>query len=83
MTMGGIYMTDVKQPVREALEQLKERQSFESSYAEINKFHMMINTFANLARACDLMAEEIAEQTGRKSEEVLAEYYQRVGILDD
>ncbi|SFT63228.1 hypothetical protein SAMN02910356_01388 [Selenomonas sp. GACV-9] len=76
-------MMDVKRPVREALEHLKERQAFESSYAEINKVQALINTFANLDYACDLMAQELAEKTGQSRDEVLADFYRRVGILDD
>jgi hypothetical protein len=76
-------MTDVKEPIREALEKLKELQSFESSYAEINKMQNLINTFANLSYAADQMAGEIGRQTGRSQEDVLNEYYHRVGILKD
>lgn len=76
-------MTDVKKPIREALEKLEERQSFESSYAEINKVQVLINTFANLEYAAELMADEIGEKTGQSREEVLAEYYRRAGILND
>ena len=76
-------MTDVKKPVRDALEKLEEMQSFESSYAEINKVQMMINTFANLEYAAELMADEIGENTGQSRDEILEEYYRRAGILND
>ena len=76
-------MTDVKKPVRDALEKLEEMQSFESSYAEINKVQMMINTFANLEYAAELMADEIGEKTGQSRDEILEEYYRRAGILND
>ena len=75
-------MTDVKQPVREALEELKKRQSFESSYAEINKFQALINIFAGLEYAGTLMADEISAKTGKSREKVLEEYYRRAGITD-
>lgn len=74
-------MTDVKKPIRKALEQLEEMQSFESSYAEINKVQSMINTFANLECAAELMAEEIGSTTGKSREQVLENYYRRAGIL--
>ena len=76
-------MTDIKKPVRDALRGLEEIQSFETSYAQINKVQNMINTFANLDEACEAMAAEIASQTGRSSEDVLKEYYHRVGLLKD
>ena len=75
-------MTDVKKPVRDALEQLKEKQSFESRYAEINKFQALINTFAGLEYACELMADEISVKTGESREKILEEYYRRAGILE-
>ena len=73
-------MEDVKQPVRKALELLKERQSFESSYAEINKIQELINRFASLDQACDLLAADLAEAQGRKKDDVLREYYEKVGL---
>ncbi len=73
-------MEDVKQPVRKALELLKERQSYESNYAEINKIQELINRFASLDQACDLLAADLAEAHGRKKEEVLQEYYARAGL---
>lgn len=73
-------MEDVKQPVRKALELLKERQSYESSYAEINKTQELINRFASLDQACDLLAADLAEAQGRKKEDVLQEYYARAGL---
>lgn len=76
-------MTDVKKPVRGALEKLEEMQSFETSYAEINKVQAIINTFANLEYAAELMADEIGERTGQSREEVLESYYRRAGILTD
>ena len=76
-------MTDVKEPVRDALEQLKELQAFESNYAQINKLQNLINTFANLAYAADQMASEIGRQTGKSQDDVLNDYYHRVGILRD
>ena len=71
-------MTDVKEPVRDALEQLKELQAFESNYAQINKLQNLINTFANLAYAADQMASEIGRQTGKSQDDVLNDYYHRV-----
>lgn len=76
-------MTDVKKPVREALEKLEEMQSFETSYAEINKVQAILNTFANLEYAAELMADDIGEKTGQSREEVLENYYRRAGILND
>ncbi len=73
-------MEDVKQPVRKALELLKERQSYESSYAEINKIQELINRFASLDQACDLLAADLAEAQGRKKDDVLREYYARAGL---
>ena len=73
-------MQDVKQPVRDALEWLNEKQSYESSYAEINRFQTMVNRFAALDRTCDLLAEALAETQGRKKEEVLQEFYQKAGM---
>ena len=74
-------MSEVKEPVLEALEKLEEMQSFETSYAQINKVQNIINTFANLDQVCESMAAEIARQTGRSREEVLDEYYRRAGLL--
>lgn len=76
-------MHDVKRPVREALQQLEKMKMLESSYAEVNKYQSLINLFANLSYACELMAEELSEHTGQKPEEVLAEYYNRAGIEVD
>lgn len=76
-------MTDVKKPIRGALEKLEEMQSFESSYAEINKVQAILNTFANLEYAAELMADEIGEKTGQSREEVLEKYYRLAGILND
>lgn len=73
-------MEDIKQPVRRALEILKERQSYESSYAEINKIQELINRFASLDQACDLLAADLAELQGRKRENVLKEYYGKAGL---
>ncbi|MCR5756798.1 MAG: hypothetical protein K6F95_02700 [Selenomonas sp.] len=73
-------MQDVKRPVREALQQLEQMKMLESSYAEVNKYQNLINLFANLSYASELMADEIGERTGQKTEEVLAEYFQRAGI---
>ena len=76
-------MSEVKEPVLEALTKLEEMQSFETSYAQINKVQNIINTFANLDQVCESMAAEIARQTGRSREEVLDEYYRRAGLLSD
>ena len=76
-------MHDVKRPVREALEQLEKMKMLESSYAEVNKYQSLINLFANLSYACELMADEIGDRTGKKTEEVLAEYFERAGISAD
>ncbi|MBQ1415831.1 MAG: hypothetical protein IIT82_09435 [Selenomonas sp.] len=73
-------MKDVKRPVREALQQLEQKKMLESSYAEVNKYQSLINLFANLQRACELMADEIGSHTGQKQEEVLAEFYEQAGI---
>lgn len=73
-------MEDIKRPVREALEWLEEKQSHESSYAEINKFQGMVNRFAGLDRACDLLAEALAEIRGCKPDEVLQEFYKKVNL---
>jgi hypothetical protein len=67
----------VNKPIREALEILKEMQSYESSYAQINKFHLVVNRFAQLERACDLMSAALAEVEGSTKEEVLREYFDR------
>ena len=56
-------MKDVKRPVREALQQLEQKKMLESSYAEVNKYQSLINLFANLQRACELMADEIGSHT--------------------
>lgn len=74
-------MEDVKRPVREALEWLKEKHSYESSYAEINKFQEMVNRFASLDRTCDLLAEALAEARGCKSDEVLHEFYRKANLF--
>ena len=58
-------MKDVKRPVREALQQLEQKKMLESSYAEVNKYQSLINLFANLQRACELMADEIGSHTGQ------------------
>ena len=76
-------MSEVKEPVLEALKKLEEMQSFETSYAQINKVQNIINTFAKLDQVCESMAAEIARQTGRSREEVLDEYYRRAGLLSD
>ncbi len=76
-------MKDVKRPVREALQQLEQKKMLESSYAEVNKYQSLINLFANLQRACELMADEISSQSGVKPEEVLAEFYEKAGISVD
>ena len=76
-------MSEVKEPVLEALKKLEEMQSFETSYAQINKVQNIINTFANLNQVCESMAAEIARQTGRSREEVLNEYYHQAGLLSD
>ena len=76
-------MKDVKRPVREALQQLEQKKMLESSYAEVNKYQSLINLFANLQRACELMADEISSQSGVKLEEVLAEFYEKAGISVD
>ena len=73
-------MKDVKRPVRDALQQLEKMKMLESSYAEVNKYQSLINLFANLSYACELMADEIGEQTGKRTDDVLAEYYERAGI---
>lgn len=73
-------MEDVKRPIREALQQLEQKKMLESSYAEVNKYQSLINLFANLSYACELMADEIGDRTGQRTEEVLAEYYKRAGI---
>ena len=73
-------MKDVKRPVREALQQLEQKKMLESSYAEVNKYQSLINLFANLQRACELMADEIGSHPGQKQEEVLAEFYEQAGI---
>ncbi|SHK42581.1 hypothetical protein SAMN05216582_1048 [Selenomonas ruminantium] len=73
-------MHDVKRPVREALQQLEKMKMLESSYAEVNRYQSIINLFANLSYACELMADEIGERTGQRTEDVLAEYYKRAGI---
>ena len=74
-------MTDVKKPIQAALENLEEMQAFESSYAQINKVQSIINTFANLERVCDMMAETIAEKENCKPEEILREYFTRNGLI--
>jgi Iap family predicted aminopeptidase len=73
-------MENVKKPIREALETLKEMQNYESSYAQINKFHLVVNRFAQLERACDLMAGALAEVEGSTKEEVLQEYLRRAEL---
>lgn len=73
-------MGDVKKTVREALETLKEMQSYESSYAKINQFHQLVNCFAKLERACDLMAAALAEAEGARKDEVLKEYFDRAAL---
>ena len=73
-------MHDVKRPIREALQQLEQKKMLESSYAEVNKYQSLINLFANLSYACELMADEIGDRTGQRTEDVLAEYYKRAGI---
>lgn len=70
-------MESAKKAIREALETLKEMQSYESSYAQINKFHLVVNRFAQLERTCDLMAAALAEVDGSTKEEVLKEYFNK------
>lgn len=73
-------MDDVKKPIRDALETLKELQSYESSYANINKIQQVVNRFAELERVCDMLAEALAEVEGRSKDEVLTDYYGKTGI---
>ncbi|MBE6103239.1 MAG: hypothetical protein E7200_14455 [Selenomonas ruminantium] len=73
-------MDDVKKPVREALGLLREMQSYESSYAQINKFHQIVNSFAQLERVCDMMAAALAEVEGSNREEVLKAYFDKAAM---
>ena len=73
-------MDDVKKPIRDALETLKELQSYESSYANINKIQQVVNRFAELERVCDMLAEALAGVEGRNKDEVLTDYFGKVGI---
>ena len=73
-------MEDVKKPIRDALETLKEMQSYESSYAKINQFHQVVNSFAKLERACDMMAAALAEAEGSRKEEILREYFHKAEL---
>lgn len=73
-------MNDETKRVREALEQLEEMQAHETSYAQINKLQGLLNTFAKLERAGELMADDLAARDGHSREQVLAEFYRRAGM---
>lgn len=73
-------MNDETKRVREALEQLEEMQAHESSYAQINKLQGLLNTFAKLERAGELMADDLAARDGRSREQVLADFYRQAGM---
>ena len=73
-------MDDVRRPIREALEALKEMQKYESSYANINKIQQIVNCFAELDRVCDMLASSLGEAEGKSKEEILRECFDKAAL---
>ena len=61
-----------------ALQDLSEFKNYEADYGKINKLINVINNFAALMAACELMAERIAKDENRTKEEVLAKVYAQI-----
>ena len=60
-----------------ALQDLNEFKNYEADYSKINKLINIMNNFALLKTACELMAQRIAKNENRTNEEVLAEFYEK------
>ena len=58
-----------------ALHDLNDFKNYEADYGKINKLINIINNFAGLSAACELMAERIAVDEQRTKEEVLTEFF--------
>jgi len=64
--------------ITKVIDNLMELKNHEAHYAEINKYLAMINATQALKDVAELMAEDLAEKSGKTKEEVLAEYYEKV-----
>ena len=67
-------MTDVLK----VIDKLSDLKNHEAHYAEINKYLAMINATQALKDVAELMAEDLAEKSGKTKEAVLAEYYAKI-----
>ena len=64
--------------ITKVIDNLMELKNHEAHYAEINKYLAMINATQALKDVAELMAEDLAEKSGKTKEAVLAEYYEKV-----
>lgn len=64
--------------ITKVIDNLMDLKNHEAHYAEINKYLAMINATQALKDVAELMAEDLAEKSGKTKEEVLAEYYEKV-----
>ena len=62
--------------IERALHDLNDFKNYEADYGKINKLINIINNFASLSFACEMMAERIARDENRTKEEVLVEFFQ-------
>ena len=63
--------------IERALQDLNDFKNYEADYGKINKLINIINNYADLHKACRLMAERIAADENRSRDEVLEEFYEK------
>lgn len=66
-----------RKAIERALHDLNDFKNYEADYGKINKLINIINNFASLSAACDMMAERIADDEKRTKEEVLVEFFEK------
>lgn len=71
-------MNKRREAFERALHDLNDMKNHEANYGIINKYLHIINTFAQMERVCNAMAEDIAETRGTSKDEVMEEYYGKV-----
>ncbi|MBR2215286.1 MAG: hypothetical protein IJ849_05960 [Selenomonadaceae bacterium] len=78
--MMNMEATDLKKKCEKALQDLNDMKNHEADYAVINRLLNIINLFAGVIAAGELMAEELAQLQGKTAADVVQDYAAKAGL---
>ena len=78
--MMNMEATELKKKCEKALQDLNDMNNHEADYAVINRLLNIINLFAGVIAAGELMAEELAQLQGKTAADMVQDYAAKAGL---